>query len=259
MYQQFLTQFSELSSQIIAQPLNSFLIVFSIILIEIILSFDNSAVLAVMVKDLPEKQSKKALHYGIWGAFIFRGLALLFVGILIKLWWLKSLGGLYLIWMCYNYFKGASTETKEDDVFDKNSKWIYRKTVGALGVFWSTVCLVEFMDLSFSVDNIFAVAAFSKNLILICFGVFVGIIAMRYVAQGFVTLMNKYSFLEKCAFIVIGILGLKLAISFPIHFFPSLKWLESETADIVMSALTLSIFFIPILVHKFRTRKLKTA
>ncbi len=258
MYQQFLIQFSELSNQIIANPMNSLFIILSIILIEVILSFDNSAVLAVMVKDLPEEQSKKALHYGIWGAFIFRGLALLFVSFLIKVWWLKSIGGLYLIWMCYNYFKGASTETTDDDVFDKKGSWIYRNTVGVLGVFWSTVCLVELMDLSFSIDNIFAVAAFSNNIILICFGVFIGIVAMRYVAQGFMSLMKKYSFLEKCAFIVIGLLGIKLSISFPVHFFPSLKWLESETADIVMSALTLSIFFIPILVHKFRTRKLKT-
>jgi predicted tellurium resistance membrane protein TerC len=35
---------------------------------------DNALVMAVMVKHLPEKQRKKALFYGLAGAFILRSL-----------------------------------------------------------------------------------------------------------------------------------------------------------------------------------------
>jgi predicted tellurium resistance membrane protein TerC len=45
-------------------PLNAMFLILGIILLEVILSFDNAAVLATMVKDLsPENQSKACLLY----------------------------------------------------------------------------------------------------------------------------------------------------------------------------------------------------
>ncbi|MFM7036025.1 MAG: proton-conducting transporter membrane subunit [Planctomycetia bacterium] len=41
-------------------------------------------------------------------------------------------------------------------MLDKNNNWFYRVTVGSLGNFWATVCLVELMDMAFSIDNVFA-------------------------------------------------------------------------------------------------------
>jgi len=102
------------------------------------------------------------------------------------------------------------------------------------------------MDIVFSIDNIFAVVSMSKNYLIICIGVFIGILAMRYVAKSFVVLMEKYAFLEKSAFIVIGILGLKLCFSMLVHFNPNYKWIESEEFDLFISVLTLMIFVLPI-------------
>ena len=73
----------------------SLLVIFNLVVIESLLSVDNAAVLATMVMDLPKSQRKKALRYGILGAYVFRGLCLLFAAMLIKVWWLKPLGGLY--------------------------------------------------------------------------------------------------------------------------------------------------------------------
>src|SRR5205823_1632220 len=95
----------------------------------------------------------------------------------------------------------------------KSQSWIYRRTLGLFGKFWATVALIELMDLAFSIDNVFAVVAFTNNLVIICAGVFIGILAMRLVAQAFVLLMGKYPFLETAAFLIIGILGLKLLLS----------------------------------------------
>jgi predicted tellurium resistance membrane protein TerC len=44
------------------------LIFLNIMILEIVLSIDNAAVLAAMVKELPKNQQKKALTYGIAGA-----------------------------------------------------------------------------------------------------------------------------------------------------------------------------------------------
>jgi YkoY family integral membrane protein len=244
----------QLLQQIFDNPAASLAIVGNLIIIESLLSVDNAAVLATMVMDLPEQQRNKALKYGIWGAYIFRGLAMIFASILIQIWWLKPLGGLYLLYLVYDFWKGKQTPEKEDDVLDKNSNWLYRSTVGALGNFWATVALVELMDMAFSIDNVFAAVAFTDNIILVCLGVFIGILAMRFIAQWFVKLMEVYSFLETAAFIVIAILGLKLTLSILEHYSPESsisQFLGSHSADIGISILTVAIFFIPILTSLF--------
>lgn len=236
--------------QILDNPEASLAIIGNLIIIESLLSVDNAAVLATMVMDLEPKQRAKALRYGILGAYIFRGLAMIFAAFLITIWWLKPLGGLYLLYLVYDWYKGKQTETKEDDFIDKKSNWLYRITVGSFGNFWATVILVELMDMAFSIDNVFAAVAFTPNIILICVGVFVGILAMRFVAQTFVKLMEKYTFLETSAFIVIGILGIKLTLSLYEHFQPNTEmsnFLGSHTADILISVLTMAIFFVPII------------
>jgi YkoY family integral membrane protein len=241
---------NDLIQQIIDNPGASLAIIGNLIIIESLLSVDNAAVLATMVMDLPEKQRDKALKYGIWGAYFFRGLAMIFAAFLIKIWWLKPLGGIYLLYLVYDYWKGKQTETTEDDIIDKKSNWLYKATVGSLGSFWATVCLVELMDMAFSIDNVFAAVAFTPNIILVCIGVFIGILAMRFIAQWFVKLMVKYPFLESAAFIVIAILGIKLTLSLYEHFYPESsvsKFLSSHTADIGISVLTVTIFFVPIL------------
>lgn len=251
---------TQMLNEIFSNPLAGLFMILNIVVLECLLSVDNAAVLATMVMDLPHEKRNKALRYGIIGAYVFRGLALLFASFIVKIWWLKPIGGLYLLYLTYGFFKAKSTETKDDDAgVDKHSNWLYKATVGAIGTFWSTVILVEMMDIAFSIDNIFAVVAFSNNIILICFGVFVGILAMRFVAQTFVKLLEKYKFLETSAFVVIGILGLKLFASLFVHYNESLKWIESETTDWIMSGVTLLVFLFPLITAKlFKWPKIET-
>lgn len=239
-----------LVQQIIDNPVASLAVVGNLVIIESLLSVDNAAVLATMVKDLPIEQRKKALKYGLFGAYIFRGLAILFASFLIKIWWLKPLGGLYLLYLVYNWWKGRWTEQEEAGTADKKNNWIYKRLLHALGPFWSTVALVELMDMAFSIDNVFAAVAFSNNIILICAGVFIGILAMRFVAQAFVRLIHQYQFLETSAFVVIALLGIKLLMSVYEHFYPLSRisvFLLSHTADVAVSVITIAIFLIPIL------------
>ena len=243
-----------------------------LIIIESLLSVDNAAVLATMVMDLEPRQRARALKYGIVGAYVFRGICLILAGVLLQVWWLKPLGGLYLLFLVYKWWRGRQTPEREDDsdyVPDKQRSWFYRVTVGRIGNFWATVALVELMDLAFSIDNVFAAVAYSKNIIAIWIGVFIGILAMRFVAQGFLRLMEKYSFLEVCAYMVLAVLGLKLSLSVITHLQPcsalaifiegnaecnAVRGIppveghhETVYGDIVTTALTLSIFFIPLL------------
>lgn len=225
------------------------LIIGNLVLIESLLSVDNAAVLATMVMDLPKKDREKALKYGIIGAYLFRGICLLFAAMLVKVWWLKPLGGLYLLYLCYGFFKPKKAEEHEEAP-DKSKNWVYKHTIGRFGVFWSTVIMVEIMDLAFSIDNVFAAVAFTENIYLIWIGVFIGILAMRFVAQAFVRLMEHYPFLETSAFVVIGLLGVKLTLSAFCHVYPNnalCQFLESETADSYISLVTVGVFALPVL------------
>lgn len=232
----------------------SILIILNLIVIESLLSVDNAAVLATMVLDLPADQRKKALRYGIIGAYVFRGLALLLSQYLITIWFLKPLGGLYLLYLAYDFFKSKMNKTDSDDeagdVNNKEENKIYKWVIRWIGQFWATVVLIEIMDMAFSIDNVFAAVAFTDNIYLIWIGVFIGILAMRFVAQAFVNLMEKYPFLEYAAFVVIAVLGVKLTISIVTHFFPASsisKFLDSESTDLLVSAMTVAIFAIPLL------------
>jgi YkoY family integral membrane protein len=232
--------------QILDNPMASAAIVGNLVIIESLLSVDNAAVLATMVGDLPREERKKALRYGIFGAYIFRGLCILFASFLIQFWFLKPLGGLYLLYLVYDHFKAGPAHDEEK--IEKEKSWFYRNTLGLFGKFWATVALIELMDLAFSIDNVFAVVAFTDNLILICVGVFIGILAMRLVAQGFVLLMGKYPFLETAAFVVIALLGFKLMLSLVEHFLPGhpfSTFLASEAADVGLTLLTVACFLVP--------------
>lgn len=229
------------------------MVVLNLILIESLLSLDNATVLAIMVRPLREEQRDKALKYGIIGAYVFRGLALIFAAFIIKIWWLKPLGGLYLLYMVYDWWKGKQ-EKYEDEVHEVEKSALHRILERYLGVFWTTVLMVELMDIAFSIDNVFAAVAFTPNILLVVIGVFIGILSMRFVAQYFNKLMNQFPFLETSAFIVIFILGLKLTFSIFEHFYPEssiTKAMTSHTAETVLSLLTALIFFVPLLTSKF--------
>ena len=231
----------------------AFFVILNLIWIESILSIDNAAVLATMVNDLPEKQRNRALKYGIFGAYFFRGLALIFASYLINIWQLKPLGGLYLVYLAIDYFWSkykASIETEEEAAVSREKSKIYNATQGIFGAFWSTVIMVEVMDMAFSIDNVFAAVAFTDNIYLICAGVFIGILAMRFVAQAFVWLLAKFPFLENFAFILIAVLGLKLMLSVLTHFHvgdtAAIQWLDSEHGDMALSVFSFLLFAIPI-------------
>ena len=125
----------------------------TLIILEGLLSSDNALVLAVMVKHLPLKQRKKALFYGLWGAYAFRFIAIGLGVFLIKLWWIKVLGAAYLAWLSIKYFIDKRKGNEEDEVKEISEGSVL---IRLFGTFWGTVASVELMDVAFSVDSVLA-------------------------------------------------------------------------------------------------------
>lgn len=176
----------------------------SLVILEGLLSADNALVLAVMVKHLPPKQRKKALTYGLFGAYFFR---FIFIGLgmlLIKFWWIKVLGAAYLAWIVVKHFWLGEGE-EETEGMKKESG-----LVRVFGMFWATVISVELMDLAFSADSILAAFAVSEEVWILLIGGMLGILMMRTVAGFFLLLIEKVPELETTAFILIAIISLKM-------------------------------------------------
>ena len=172
-------------------------IIFSLVVIEGLLSVDNALAIAAMACELPQKQRHLALRLGIIGAYAFRALALVFVSWIISNPWVKIIGAAFLIYlMCSHLTKNELEKTKT------NSK----KKAGL----WMTVLSIELMDLSLSVDNVVAAVALSPKLWLVCTGVFIGILALRFLAGACIGLMGKYPVLSSTAFLLVGYVGLLL-------------------------------------------------
>lgn len=229
------------------------IIILNLIVIESLLSVDNAAVLAVMVKDLPGNQKTKALRYGLLGAYVFRGICLLLASFLIKIMWLKIIGGVYLMYLVYGHFTKSNDTIEEASEINESKIYKWAKSIG-ISKFWSTVILVEVMDLAFSIDNVFAAVALSNIFWVIMLGVGIGILAMRFVAGWFVKMIHKYPSLENSAFIVIALLGLKLILSGSTDYIPSMDYvkvtMENHLFDLFFSGAMMIIFFIPIIFKK---------
>jgi len=228
------------------------LVFLNILLIEVILSIDNASVLAVIVnKNLTNlEERKKALRYGIIGAYVFRGLSLFLVSYLIYNpsigAWVKIAGGLFLVRLWYKHLTPEvdSIEEGETSRLDKFTKFI------RLNQFWSTVFVVECMDIVFSLDNLVACVSLSSNFTIVCLAVFLGILGMRFVAQYFSKLLDSFPSLENSAFIVILLLGIKMAAAGILDFFFKSHFLNAHSTDLFFSVITLGVFMFPIIKAK---------
>jgi len=170
-------------------------VIVSLIIIEGLLSVDNALAIAAMANHLPGSQKYLALKFGIIGAYFFRGLCLAFAAWIIENPWLKICGAAYLVYLMCDHFHGS-----EDTKSAEPSKMAQRG-------FFGTIAAIEIMDLSLSVDNVVAAVAMSPKLWVVCTGVFIGILALRFVAGACIRLIEKFPILEHTAFILVGYVG----------------------------------------------------
>ncbi|MCM3116438.1 DUF475 domain-containing protein [Neobacillus sp. MER 74] len=171
----------------------------TLVILEGLLSADNALVLAVLVKNLPKDQRKKALFYGIFGAYFFRILAIGVGVTLVNIDWIKIVGGHYLLWIVVQNF--IKNNDGEDEVQPKKFG------------FWRTVLTVELMDIAFSMDSVIAAFGVSNQEWVLFFGGVIGILMMRGVAQLFLVLIEKVPEVEITAFVLIAIIAIKMIIS----------------------------------------------
>lgn len=244
----------------------------TLIIMEGLLSADNALVLAAMVRNIKDpNQRKKALFYGMWGAIGFRAICILLGVWLIKLWWIKVLGAMYLLKLVVDHFKGSDEKDENNDgIADKFQETLLHKLLGKVGiklsVFWSVVISVEIMDIAFSVDSILASLAISDKFIILFIGGILGIVMMRGVAGVFLKLIEKIPELEHTAFVLIAIIAIKMLLTTVGKIGESLKQLshllvkfgDYEVADGIFFSILGGTFLITYIIHLINNRKKKS-
>jgi YkoY family integral membrane protein len=175
-----------------------------LVVLEGILSGDNALVLAVMVLPLPEAQQRKALSYGILGAFILRGLATILAVYLVQVTWVSLVGGLYLLYLPFKHFTQHPDHAEEG-----GAPRVVRGFLG-LSLFWTTVIKVELTDLVFAVDSILVAVAMTRKVWVIIIGGILGILMMRLLVVQILGLVKRYPKLVDGAYIVVAWVGVKL-------------------------------------------------
>ncbi len=185
---------SHLPSQ--ADLVSAIPVIVSLIIIEGLLSVDNAMAIAAMASNLPKHQQKLALRFGIIGAYGFRGLCMAFAAYISGNLWIKALGAAYLLYLMSDHLLTDEEDENADGVLDGKQRG-----------FVATIFAIEVMDLSLSVDNVVAAVAMDKRLWVVCTGVFIGILALRFVAGFCIKLIEKYPVLKKTAFMLVGFVG----------------------------------------------------
>ncbi|HSX11147.1 MAG TPA: hypothetical protein VLF94_05485 [Chlamydiales bacterium] len=174
--------------------------IFTLSFLEILLSTDNAIVLGILSRSLPAPLRRRALFIGLASAFLLRAAALFAVATLLEYAWVELLGAAYLIYLSIRYFTNKRPPLEQTVTHS----------------FWKTVLLIEVFDLIFALDSIIAGVAFIDGslpkLWVVYAGGMIGLVAMRYGAALFSRWIDRFPRLETSAYLVVGLIGVKLAL-----------------------------------------------
>lgn len=150
---------------------------FSIMMVNIVLSGDNAVVIALASRSLPAKQQKMAILWGSAGAIGLRVVLTLVAVVLLHIPYVQFIGGAMLVWI-------AAKLLMEDGAAE---------AIEASDTLWKAVKTIIVADLIMSLDNTLAIAAVAKgDYLLLTLGLALSIPLIIFGSQIIVTIMDRY-------------------------------------------------------------------
>ena len=213
-----------------------------LVLLEGALSIDNALVLGLLAKRLPKDQQRKALTYGLIGAFVFRFIAVFMAALLLKWRIVKLLGGGYLVYIAVKhlFFESHDDDGEVHFTAEGEPTLIHERTGEPLtpeeeeaeiqqrahlplprqprkgAKFWPTVFVIELTDIAFAVDSILAaigvVGSRPSKLWVIIVGGLLGVILMRFAAVIFIKMLDRFPRFGTAAYLLVLVIGGKLLV-----------------------------------------------
>jgi YjbE family integral membrane protein len=181
----------------------------TIIWVNIILSGDNAVVIALAARSLPERQQKQAVFWGAGAAVAMRIVLTVVAVELLKLPYLKIIGGLLLFWIAV---KLLLPEDGDDDVDSSDNLLQAIKTI-----------LIA--DLVMSLDNVIAVAAAAKgSVLLLVIGLAISIPLVIFGATMLMALMERYPVIITLGAAILGWVAGEMTVTDPVL----VGWIETN-------------------------------
>ena len=133
-------------------PAPFWIAVAEIVTVNIVLSGDNAVVIALACRDLPPRQRRLGVFWGVVGAVVARVALTAFAATLLQLPGLALAGGTLLVWIGVHLIAAdphASPEVRADERL------------------WSAIYTVVMADVIMSFDNVVGVAAAARGSVLL--------------------------------------------------------------------------------------------
>src|SRR2546430_8535815 len=174
----------------------------AIIWVNIILSGDNAVVIALAARSLPAHQQRRAVIWGAAAAVVLRIVLTIVAVELLKLAYLKLLGGVLLLWIAVKLL------VPEDDGGDG---------VKSSSNLLEAIKTILIADLVMSLDNVIAVAAVAKgSVVLLVLGLLISIPLVVYGATLLMKLMERYPVIITIGAALIGYVAGEMLVTDPI-------------------------------------------
>lgn len=170
-----------------------FVMILQVILLDLSLGGDNSIVIGMAAKGLPEHHQKKAIMLGAAGAICARFVLAAIIVWLLAIPYLKTVGGLVLIYIGMKLI-GQSDAAEDEDVHIK-----------AKDTFWGAIRTIVMADVIMSLDNVLAiVAATNEHLGLLILGMAISVPIIIAGSTIVVKVMDRFPWIIYVGSLVIG-------------------------------------------------------
>jgi YjbE family integral membrane protein len=174
---------------------------FSIILIDLLLAGDNALVIALAVRNLPQRQRRLAIIFGAGAAVGLRVVITIAAARLLGIEFVKLLGGAFIIWIAIKVLADTSSEPGSEPPRGQLIKAIW---------------FIVVADITMSLDNVLAVAGAARGSVpLIVFGLCVSIPFVVFSSNLIATLMDRYPTVVYLGSAVLGKVGAEMMLTDP--------------------------------------------
>lgn len=154
---------------------------FSIIFINLILSGDNAVVIALATLNLCEKDKRRGIFWGTFGAVALRILLTAVAAALLQVPFVQAVGGLLLIWIAVKLLRDQGCDEQHVECSTN---------------LFDAIKIIIFADLLMSLDNVLAVAgAAGGHIGLLIFGLCLSIPIVIFGSTLLSKLMNRWPWL----------------------------------------------------------------
>lgn len=174
----------------------------NIIIIDIVMSWDNAIIIGMATKDLDPKYRKKAIMIGIILATVLRVIFSIFVVYLLQIVGLKLAWWILLLYVVWTFYKGLRNNESE------------HSNIKTAASFSAAIWTIVLADVSMSLDNVLAVAgAAHDNFVLLWIWLVISIILMAFASNIIAEKINKYPQIQWVWLLVILFVAIEMILS----------------------------------------------